>query len=97
MKCLDPTVLECFQGFRHSTSSRFVVYDLGNTGYHDINGGELLQLVRLQPNGDGLVYVHDNDIYFRPHFAIDIEIQLTFTGVPGVVYNGVPDWVYEGK
>lgn len=24
-------------------------------------------------------------------------IQLTSSGVEGVIFNGIPDWVYEGK
>lgn len=40
----------------------------------------------------------DNNLYYVPHFnnrKID-AIQITNTGVPDVIFNGVPDWVYEG-
>lgn len=26
-----------------------------------------------------------------------VDYQITDTGVFGIIYNGVPDWVYEGK
>ncbi|GIX96385.1 venom dipeptidyl peptidase 4 [Caerostris darwini] len=40
------------------------------------------------------VYVYKNDIYYVPkvngtHYAV------TNNGVEGVVFNGVPDWLYE--
>lgn len=38
----------------------------------------------------------DNDIYLRPSPSASVEYQITKTGIPGVIYNGVPDWVYEG-
>jgi hypothetical protein len=62
-----------------------------------VAGGALLQLVRLAPLGNALAYVLDNDIYYRPssYFGTE-ERRITFSGIPGVFYNGVPDWVYEG-
>jgi dipeptidyl-peptidase-4 len=57
----------------------------------------MLQLVRLAPVGNALVYVKDNDIYYRSSSSLDAdEEQVTYDGEPGIFYNGVPDWVYEG-
>jgi dipeptidyl-peptidase-4 len=65
--------------------------------YSPVAGGALLQLVRLSPVESGLAYVLDNDIYYRSSGRYDaVERRITFDGVPGIVYNGVPDWVYEG-
>lgn len=65
--------------------------------YFPVANGAHLQLVRLAPTGSALVYVLDNDIYYRASGRADtVEQRVTFTGVPGVFYNGVPDWVYEG-
>jgi dipeptidyl-peptidase-4 len=62
-----------------------------------VAGGALLQLVRLAPLGNALAYVLDNDIFYRPSsYGGTEEKRITFNGNPGVVYNGVPDWVYEG-
>jgi len=83
-------------GFRHSTASRFVTYDLINRSYAPVAGGALLQLVTLAPVGNGLVFVLDNDIYYRSSSSFGAEEKrVTFNGVPGIFYNGVPDWVYE--
>ena len=66
--------------------------------YSPVAGGALLQLVRLAPVGNALVFVLDNDIYYRPSSSFGAEEKrVTFNGVPGIFYNGVPDWVYEGN
>jgi hypothetical protein len=60
--------------------------------------GDLLQLVRLAPVGNALVFVLDNDIYYRSSSSFGAEEKrVTFNGVTGIFYNGVPDWVYEGN
>jgi hypothetical protein len=65
--------------------------------YSSVAGGALLQLVRLAPVGNALVYVLDNDIYYRSSsYGGAEEKRVTVSGIPGVFYNGVPDWVYEG-
>ena len=56
----------------------------------------LHQLVVWAPDGNGFVYVHRNNIYYRPTAANKAEVQLTRSGIPGVIYHGIPDWVYEG-
>lgn len=39
------------------------------------------------------MYVLDNDVFlFR---SLRTYVRLTHDGIVGVVYNGVPDWVYE--
>ncbi|XP_049831370.1 venom dipeptidyl peptidase 4-like isoform X1 [Schistocerca gregaria] len=58
----------------------------------------LLQLVAWIPKSSGLVYVYQNNIYYRPAVpAIDVEIELTNTGIPGQIYNGVTDFSYYGS
>lgn len=56
-----------------------------------------LQLATWAPRGNALVYVHQNNIYYRPEAEVAVDYQITDTGVFGTIYNGVPDWVYEGK
>ena len=48
-------------------------------------------------NGSALYMVHDYDVYYRPTVAREETYRVTKSAVPGVVYNGVPDWLYEGK
>ena len=57
------------------------------------------QLAKWVPgSGHALVVVYRNDIY---HMA-DVErpqsfVRVTSSGKDGVVFNGIPDWLYEGK
>ncbi|XP_063242355.1 venom dipeptidyl peptidase 4 [Bacillus rossius redtenbacheri] len=53
------------------------------------------QLLEWAPRGMAFAYVHRNNIFYRPSAANSSEYQLTTSGQPGVVYNGIPDWVYE--
>ncbi|OAD59160.1 Inactive dipeptidyl peptidase 10 [Eufriesea mexicana] len=61
------------------------------------NGSISLQLATWAPRGNGLVYVYQNNIYYRPEAEVAVDYQITDTGVFGIIYNGVPDWVYEGN
>ncbi|XP_011151258.2 venom dipeptidyl peptidase 4 isoform X3 [Harpegnathos saltator] len=54
-----------------------------------------LQLAKWAPRGNALIYVHQNNIYYRPEPEVANDYQITNTGVYGSIYNGVPDWVYE--
>ncbi|CAH1183189.1 unnamed protein product [Phaedon cochleariae] len=83
--------------FRHSTTALFTVYDIANKKYYDIANLTPLQLVKFAPTGHGLVYVLENNIYYLEDFSMDVQNPITVTteGRKGVVYCGVPDWVYE--
>ncbi|KOX73169.1 Dipeptidyl peptidase 4 [Melipona quadrifasciata] len=59
-----------------------------------------MQQTRLQHaawlgNTTGLLMVSDNDIYVRIAPSAAEDVRITETGVPGVIYNGVPDWLYQ--
>nr|CAD7453872.1 unnamed protein product [Timema tahoe] len=66
-----------------------------NRVYSNVSGASYLQLARWSPRGSALVFVLDNNIFYRPNASNETEHQITRTGEPGVYYNGVPDWVYE--
>lgn len=57
-----------------------------------------LSVAKWAPTGNSVVYVLDNNIYYvsEPTNVLN-AVAITDDGVPGVIYNGVPDWVYEGK
>lgn len=55
-----------------------------------------LLLAEWSPRGHGLIMVQDYDIYFRPSPTSPHWYRITDTAVPGVISNGVPDWLYEG-
>ena len=55
---------------------------------------EYLQHAQFVPGG-GLVFVKDNDIFYKSLVkSLEVE-RVTKTGVPGTIYNGVADWLYE--
>lgn len=45
------------------------------------------------------VIVHNNDIYYKDNAwdTLKQPLRITYTGKPGVIFNGIPDWIYEGK
>nr|CAD7570341.1 unnamed protein product [Timema californicum] len=53
------------------------------------------QLVVWAPQGNGYVYVHGNNIVYRSSAADIVDKVITSTGVVGLIYHGIPDWVYE--
>ncbi|KAH8269384.1 hypothetical protein KR018_010759 [Drosophila ironensis] len=79
--------------FRHSYIAQYDVYDIESKTTVQIHKGEKLQYCGWSPLTDRLAYVYLNNVYI--HFSGNVEIQITDDGVDGVVYNGVPDWVYE--
>lgn len=56
-----------------------------------------LRYATWNKEGNSIVYVYDNNIYFRstPGYT-DGDAQLTNDGALEEIFNGVPDWVYEG-
>uniref|UniRef100_A0A182SC86 Dipeptidylpeptidase IV N-terminal domain-containing protein n=1 Tax=Anopheles maculatus TaxID=74869 RepID=A0A182SC86_9DIPT len=81
--------------FRHSSLSKYAIYDtLDGTTYHVANQEEV-SICILSPTGQSLAYVKDNNVYYRESLVAAQERPLTLDGVPGVIYNGIPDWVYE--
>jgi hypothetical protein len=54
------------------------------------------QLAKWAPSGTALVLVHNGDIYYKENPKDKKSNRLTYTGQPGVIFNGVPDWLYEG-
>ena len=44
----------------------------------------------------GLILVKQNDIYYKEHPTKENIHRITSDGEPGVVFNGVTDWIYKG-
>jgi hypothetical protein len=63
--------------------------------YYDIADKSHTQIAQWAPVGHGLVYVYLNNIYYLEHPSGEAK-AVTSDGDKGVIYNGVPDWVYEG-
>lgn len=59
-----------------------------------------MQQTRLQHaawlgNTSGILMISENDIYVRIAPSAAEDARITDTGLPGVIYNGVPDWLYQ--
>ncbi|XP_046973505.1 inactive dipeptidyl peptidase 10 isoform X1 [Vanessa cardui] len=92
---------------QYSFLARYTVYDILTTESYpltplpdDIGGGvisegPLLLLAMWTPKGHGLITVKDYDIFYRPAPRSSTGYRVTDTGIPGRIFNGVPDWLYE--
>lgn len=56
-----------------------------------------LQYAAWLGNTTSLVIVVDNDIYLKQSPSDEEDIRITNTGKPDLIYNGVPDWLYQGE
>lgn len=86
------------QIFRHSTVSKFSVVRLDLQDIYNVASGEEIQIAFFTPNGRGLAYIKDNNILYLdiPDLVVYPQPQeITDDGVTGIIYNGIPDWVYE--
>jgi len=78
------------------TNTRSELFPLTATP-EDPTHPHLLHAAWTPKQGHALVIVFNYDIYYRPGPRGNAVYRVTEDAVPGVVSNGVPDWVYEGK
>ncbi|KAL4710312.1 hypothetical protein ACJJTC_011128 [Scirpophaga incertulas] len=86
--------------YRHSFLARYsainyvtgTVTDIQPPGVNSTDA--LLQNFIWGPTGTALAYVFENNIYYQSSITSD-PLKITSSGVVDVVYNGIPDWVYE--
>lgn len=45
---------------------------------------------------NALIIISENDIYIRQSPSDEEDYRMTHTGVPGLIYNGITDWLYQG-
>ncbi|XP_011168172.2 inactive dipeptidyl peptidase 10 isoform X2 [Solenopsis invicta] len=88
--------------FRNTFTALYTVYEV-NTDHHSpirLQASQHMHQTRLQHaawlgNTSSLLMIYENDIFLRMGPESMDDIRLTDTGVPGVIYNGVPDWLYQ--
>lgn len=56
-----------------------------------------LQYASWLGNTSALLIVVDNDMYVKRSPSDEVDNRITDTGQPDLVYNGVPDWLYQGE
>ncbi|XP_043242321.1 dipeptidyl peptidase 4-like isoform X1 [Amphibalanus amphitrite] len=96
------------QKFRHSYLAKYTIYDVARgfsaplTPTPEERGHPALSYAAWVPTdnvthgrGNALVMVYKNDIYYKTSAAAETVDRVTTSGQPGVVFNGVPDWLYE--
>ncbi|XP_077976690.1 prolyl endopeptidase FAP-like [Styela clava] len=80
--------------WRHSYNGSYSIYSVTDGDNAIFSLPSDIQYIRWSPVGSSLVWVRENDIYYRktPQTAAD---RLTSDGRQNDIYNGIPDWVYE--
>ncbi|XP_024943721.1 prolyl endopeptidase FAP [Cephus cinctus] len=87
--------------FRYSYLAQYVIYDVNTretirlSPYPERNAHPYLLLAQWTPQGHGLVMIHDYDIYYKPGPLSNTGYRVTDTAIPGILSNGLPDWLYE--
>ncbi|KAK3083443.1 hypothetical protein FSP39_022859 [Pinctada imbricata] len=86
--------------YRHTAKSKYAIYDTNTRTHKQLTlpgMDDIFQYVDWSPSGHGLVLVQGNNIYYKEDIGdmTTPAIQYTEDGVEGIIYNGIPDWVYE--
>ncbi|CAL4074947.1 unnamed protein product, partial [Meganyctiphanes norvegica] len=55
----------------------------------------LLLYATWAPTDDSIAFVFNNDLYYTTRPDLATMYRLTNNGQIGIIFNGVPDWVYE--
>lgn len=63
----------------------------------DDPGWPQLQHAEFTTKGHALIIVYNYDIYYRLGPRTYQSFRVTDDAIPGIVYNGIPDWLYEGE
>ncbi|KAG8177760.1 hypothetical protein JTE90_009299, partial [Oedothorax gibbosus] len=86
------------QIYKYSFEARYIIYEIESGISYPLwplnKPGEKIRYAAWGPKGNQMVYVYQNNIYYiakvnGTHYAV------TKNGVEGVVFNGIPDWLYE--
>ncbi|XP_046999647.1 venom dipeptidyl peptidase 4-like [Schistocerca americana] len=79
--------------YRHSSEANYTIYSVQeNTTYEICEDG--MQLAKWAPVGNAMAFVYQNNLFYLRQPG-DKPTAITADGVPGTVYNGAADWVYE--
>ncbi|KAK9510889.1 hypothetical protein O3M35_005573 [Rhynocoris fuscipes] len=87
--------------FRYSFLAQYSIYDIQAGHLYPLSSsntlGEhpFLLYACWSTRGHTLIFVLDYDVYMRQNPRTGPIYRLSKTAVPGLVYNGVPDWLYE--
>ncbi|XP_076260246.1 inactive dipeptidyl peptidase 10 isoform X2 [Rhynchophorus ferrugineus] len=89
--------------YEHTTLAKYHIYEISTRIRKPLSPKELdenaplLQYATWSHDGGALAFVHNNDIYYKPKVEKDLVCRITNTGLSNVIFNGVPDWLYENE
>ncbi|XP_013101716.2 inactive dipeptidyl peptidase 10 isoform X1 [Stomoxys calcitrans] len=87
--------------FRHSFLAQYTLFDIQTSESIklkiDSSDDEwpYLHYARFTPHNNAIVLVYNYDIYYCQGARSQFVHRITRDGVPGVVFHGIPDWLYE--
>jgi hypothetical protein len=96
-------ICEVTKIYKHTTLAKYYIYEIQTRLRKPLSPRELddkapyLQHASWSPDGTAVVFVHNNDIYYKPKVEKDLVCRITNTGKLNILYNGVPDWLYENE
>ncbi|XP_039280693.1 venom dipeptidyl peptidase 4-like [Nilaparvata lugens] len=89
---------DCFMVDANSHLCTATVIEIKSGKQYTLAGGVPVQIARFVTKSNAVIYVINNDIYYaEPPYSPNTVVRLTFTGVPGIIFNGVCDWVYDDE
>ncbi|CAN9498251.1 unnamed protein product [Ophioblennius macclurei] len=84
--------------YRHSYTASYIIYNIYTREVLELNPPEVqnavLQHAAWGKQGQQLIYVFENNIYYQAD-ARSSSLRLTSSGLEGVIFNGIADWLYE--
>ncbi|KAK9524151.1 hypothetical protein VZT92_018012 [Zoarces viviparus] len=86
------------QMYRYSYTASYIVYNIYTREVWELNPPEVhnavLQHAAWGRQGQQLVYIFENNIYYQSDVKSN-SLRITSSGMEGVVFNGLADWLYE--
>ncbi|XP_062284709.1 dipeptidyl aminopeptidase-like protein 6b [Scomber scombrus] len=84
--------------YQHSYLAKYIIFSLVTQDTWPLTPPEVhdavLQFAGWGPRNQQLIFIFENNIYYRSTVE-SRSIRLVSTGKEGVVFNGLPDWLYE--
>ncbi|XP_060074299.1 dipeptidyl peptidase 4-like isoform X2 [Ylistrum balloti] len=85
--------------YRHSKLANYSYYDIQRKKQRvlETSMGQIFQYVGWAPTGHAVVFVQDNNIFYKSDVTENdvAPMQITTDGYHEEIFNGIPDWVYE--
>uniref|UniRef100_A0A6P7GH46 Venom dipeptidyl peptidase 4 n=1 Tax=Diabrotica virgifera virgifera TaxID=50390 RepID=A0A6P7GH46_DIAVI len=86
--------------FKYTTLAKYHIYEISTRLRRPLSPTELdenapfLQYATWSPDGTAVAFIYNNDIYYKP-VEKDLVCRITYTGQSDIIFNGIPDWLYE--